>query len=99
MVGATALIVGAAPASAQPAEENHLRCYIVSQQTPKPAATVTLEDQLGGPDAVRVTTPHLLCTPAEKTLPSRTWADRGRRRRPIAVAVPSLSGRPLHPSP
>jgi hypothetical protein len=46
LVGVLVLLVAGAPAPAQPpANEIHFRCYIVSQQTPQAAATITLEDQ------------------------------------------------------
>lgn len=52
-----------------PADENHFRCYIVSQQTPQPAETVTVEDQFtDGPATVTVGEPVYVCAPTEKTI-------------------------------
>ena len=46
LVGVTVLLVAGAPAPAQPpSKENHFRCYIVSQQTPQPAQTITLDEE------------------------------------------------------
>jgi len=66
----TILLVGGAPApAAPPADENHFRCYIVSQQTPQPAETITLDDQFTtGPEAVTVGEPVMFCAPTEKTV-------------------------------
>lgn len=43
---------------------NHYWCY--EARGPRVGARVTLDDQFGGPNTVRVTTPTLLCAPAEK---------------------------------
>jgi len=50
---------------------NHYWCYEASG--PRVGARVTLDDQFGGPDTVRVTTPTLLCTPAEKVHAGETF--------------------------
>jgi hypothetical protein len=69
------LIVGAAPASAQPpSDENHFRCYIVSQQTPQPAVAITLDDQFtDGPFATMVGEPVFFCPPTAKTVGTTTF--------------------------
>ena len=55
-------------------DENHFRCYIVSQQTPQPAATVTLEDQFtDGPETVTVGEPVFFCPPTAKTVGDETF--------------------------
>jgi hypothetical protein len=65
----TVLVLGAGSASGQRPEENHFRCYIISQQTPQPAATVTLEDQFTtAPEMVMVGEPVFFCPPTEKTI-------------------------------
>ena len=49
-------------------QENHFVCYIVSEQTPQPAETVTLEDQFTRePVPVNVGEPLQFCASAEKT--------------------------------
>jgi hypothetical protein len=70
LVGVTVLLVAGAPAPAQPpSNENHFRCYIVSQQTPQPAQTVTLDDQFtNGPVTVTVGEPVMFCAPTAKTV-------------------------------
>jgi hypothetical protein len=47
-------------------EETHFRCYIVSQQTPKPAETVTLSDQFLEDVALTVDEPLQFCAPTSK---------------------------------
>jgi hypothetical protein len=70
LVGVTVLLVAGAPAPAQPpSKENHFRCYIVSQQTPQPAQTITLDDQFtNGPVTVTVGEPVMFCAPTAKTV-------------------------------
>jgi hypothetical protein len=70
LIGLTILLVGGAPAPAQPpSRENHFRCYIVSQQTPQPAETITLEDQFTtAPETVTVGEPVMICAPTGKTV-------------------------------
>jgi hypothetical protein len=70
LVIVTMLLVGGAPAPAQPpSSENHFRCYIVSQQTPQPAETITLEDQFTtAPETVTVGEPVMVCAPTAKTV-------------------------------
>jgi hypothetical protein len=70
LVGVTVLLVAGAPAPAQPpSKENHFRCYIVSQQTPQPAQTITLDDQFTtGPVTVTVGEPVMFCAPTAKTV-------------------------------
>lgn len=64
-LGAVAPAYGQGPGQ----DENHFRCYIVSQQTPQPAATVTLEDQFtDGPETVTVGEPVWFCPPTAKTV-------------------------------
>ncbi|HEV8611739.1 MAG TPA: hypothetical protein VGS98_16915 [Thermoanaerobaculia bacterium] len=53
------------------ANMNHYWCYEASG--PRVGARVTLDDQFSGPDNVRVTTPTLFCTPAEKVHNSQTF--------------------------
>jgi hypothetical protein len=67
--------VAAGPAAAQgPSDENHFRCYIVSQQTPQPAAAVTLEDQFTTePVPVMVGEPVMICPPTAKTVGEETF--------------------------
>jgi hypothetical protein len=69
LVGVAVLLLGA-PAPAQPpSNENHFRCYIVSQQTPQPAQTITLDDQFTtGPETVMVGEPVMVCAPTAKTV-------------------------------
>jgi hypothetical protein len=43
---------------------NHYWCY--EANGPRVGVRATLEDQFSGPDNVRITTPTLLCNPAEK---------------------------------
>jgi hypothetical protein len=63
------LIVTPGRAPAQPPSENHFRCYIVSQQTPQPAAAITLDDQFTTePQDVTVGEPVMFCPPTEKTV-------------------------------
>lgn len=67
--GASAPAKPPAKPPAGPSGENHFRCYIVSQQTPQPAQTVTLEDQFTtAPETVSVGEPVMFCPPAEKTI-------------------------------
>jgi hypothetical protein len=70
VLGAAMLLGVAGPASAQgPSDENHFRCYIVSQQTPQPAVAITLEDQFTpAPVAVMAGEPVMICAPTEKTV-------------------------------
>jgi hypothetical protein len=75
LLGTMILLVGGAPAPAQPpSDENHFRCYIVSQQTPQPAQTITLDDQFTtGPVTVTVGEPVMICAPTEKTVGQVTF--------------------------
>jgi hypothetical protein len=50
---------------------NHYWCY--EANGPRVGVRATLEDQFSGPDEVRVTTPTLLCTPAEKVHDEETF--------------------------
>jgi hypothetical protein len=71
LVGMAILIIGAVGAqAAPPSDQNHFRCYIVSQQTPQAGQTITLEDQFneGDPQTVIVGEPVMICTPTEKTV-------------------------------
>jgi hypothetical protein len=70
MVAVVMLLAAAGSASAQGrTDENHFRCYIVSQQTPQPAVPVTLEDQFtAAPVPVMVGEPVMFCPPTEKTV-------------------------------
>jgi hypothetical protein len=70
VLGMLILLVGGAPAPAQPpSRENHFRCYIVSQQTPQPAETITLQDQFtSAPETVTVGEPVMVCAPTAKTV-------------------------------
>ncbi|HET6918832.1 MAG TPA: hypothetical protein VFI46_05115 [Jiangellaceae bacterium] len=47
-----------------PTRLNHYRCYEANGE--RPGVSVTLEDQFGGPDTVRVEEPVLFCNPVEK---------------------------------
>ena len=69
------MVLVAAPVSAQPpSDENHFRCYIVSQQTPQPAAAITLDDQFtDGPEATMVGEPVMICPPTAKTVGEETF--------------------------
>jgi hypothetical protein len=57
-------------AAAQPrdffVEETHFRCYIVSQQTPQAATTVTLTDQFLENVTLTVNEPLQFCAPTSK---------------------------------
>ena len=79
-IGLSLLAVMAALAVAGPAaaqgrtDENHFRCYIVSQQTPQPAVPITLEDQFTtAPVPVMVGAPVMICPPTEKTVAGVTF--------------------------
>jgi hypothetical protein len=64
-----AIVVAAPVGQAQPVNferETHFRCYIVSEQTPAPATTVTLEDQFLGPTTLTVDEPLQFCAPTSK---------------------------------
>jgi hypothetical protein len=67
-----ALLIGGSEVPArQPVkiEEIHFRCYIVSQQTPQPAVTITLDDQFtDGPATTIVGEPVMFCVPTAKTV-------------------------------
>jgi hypothetical protein len=75
LVGAAILLVGGAPApAAPPSDENHFRCYIVSQQTPQAAETITLDDQFTtAPVTVTVGEPVMVCAPTAKTVGGETF--------------------------
>jgi hypothetical protein len=75
LVGVTVLLVAGAPApAAPPTDQNHFRCYIVSQQTPQPAQTVTLDDQFtNGPVTVAVGEPVMFCAPTAKTVGTQVF--------------------------
>jgi hypothetical protein len=63
------LAVAVPTAWAQPVdfeEEIHFRCYIVSQQTPEPAETVTLRDQFIREATLTVDEPLQFCAPTSK---------------------------------
>jgi hypothetical protein len=71
LVGLFGLAIGvtAQTGQAQPVRfdrETHFRCYIVSEQTPAPATTVTLEDQFLGPTTLTVDEPLQFCAPTSK---------------------------------
>ena len=70
LIVAGGLLGAAGPAAAQGrSDENHFRCYIVSQQTPQPAVAITLEDQFTpAPVGVLVGAPVMICAPTEKTV-------------------------------
>src|SRR5436309_8269555 len=46
--------------------ENHFRCYTVSQQTPQPATTVTLSDQFIESATLTIDEPLQFCAPTSK---------------------------------
>jgi hypothetical protein len=62
------LLAAAPPASARVnvEAETHFRCYIVSQQTPQPAQTVTLSDQFLSNVTLSVDEPLQFCAPTSK---------------------------------
>jgi hypothetical protein len=67
----TVMAVMAASAQAQRVgvdfvEETHFRCYIVSEQTPEPAETVTLSDQFIPEATLTVDEPLQFCAPTSK---------------------------------
>jgi hypothetical protein len=47
-------------------EETHFRCYIVSQQTPQPATSVTLDDQFLQDVPLEIDEPLQFCAPVSK---------------------------------
>lgn len=62
-------VVGAPTAQAQRVDferETHFRCYIVSEQTPEPAETVTLSDQFIEQATLTVDEPLQFCAPTSK---------------------------------
>jgi hypothetical protein len=64
LVGVAVLLLGGAAPAQPPSRENHFRCYIVSQQTPQPAETITLDDQFTtAPESVMVGEPVMLVRP------------------------------------
>jgi hypothetical protein len=63
------LVVAAPSAWAQPVNferETHFRCYIVSEQTPRPATAVTLTDQFLENVTLTVDEPLQFCAPTSK---------------------------------
>jgi hypothetical protein len=62
------LLAAAPPASARVdvEAETHFRCYIVSEQTPQPAQTVTLSDQFLSNVTLSVDEPLQFCAPTSK---------------------------------
>jgi hypothetical protein len=68
------LFVGSGVALGQPGpgvDQNHFRCYIISQQTPQAAQAITLDDQFTTePEAqpVLVGEPVMFCPPTEKSI-------------------------------
>src|SRR5436190_10454763 len=75
LAGVLILLIGGAPApAAPPTSGNHFRCYTVSQQTPQPAQTVTLDDQFtAGPVTVTVGEPVMFCAPTAKTIGTQSF--------------------------
>jgi hypothetical protein len=69
-LGLAVLVVAAGSASAQGrTDQNHFRCYIVSQQTPQPPVAITLDDQFTtAAEPVTVGEPVMICPPTEKTV-------------------------------
>jgi hypothetical protein len=69
------VVVGTPTAQAQRVNfdrETHFRCYIVSEQTPEPAKTVTLSDQFIEQATLTVDEPLQFCAPTSKNgLPIR----------------------------
>jgi hypothetical protein len=47
-------------------DETHFRCYTISNQTPAPPRTVTLDDQFVAPTTLSVDEPELFCPPTSK---------------------------------
>jgi hypothetical protein len=90
-IGAMVLI--ATPVSAQPpSDENHFTCYIVSQQTPQPAAMITLDDQFTeGPEATMVGEPVMFCPPTAKTVGEETFAIEGEEEHYTLYTAPSAA--------
>jgi hypothetical protein len=70
IVAVGVLLFGSAVALGQgQVDEQHFRCYIISQQTPQAAQSITLEDQFNpdDPQSVLVGEPMMFCPPTEKT--------------------------------
>jgi hypothetical protein len=67
-----ALLVASGMAFGQPgppADENHFRCYIISQQTPQAAVAITLDDQFTeAPMSTQVGEPVMFCPPTAKSI-------------------------------
>jgi len=68
-------MMGVGAALAQPlSDENHFRCYVVSQQTPQPAEAITLDDQFtAGAVSTLVGEPVMFCAPTAKTVGGETF--------------------------
>jgi hypothetical protein len=93
LVGMAVLFVGGSPAPAQPpSDENHFRCYIVSQQTPQPAETITLEDQFTtAPVTVTVGEPVMVCAPTAKTVGGVTFPIEDEEEHFVLYNAPSVA--------
>jgi hypothetical protein len=66
---ALAIVSSGTYVAAQPVdveEETHFRCYIVSQQTPRPATSVTLTDQFLEDVTLTIDEPLQFCAPTSK---------------------------------
>ena len=71
LAGLAIVLIGVVSTEAQgQQDQNHFRCYIVSQQTPQAGETITLEDQFNenDPQTVTVGEPVMICAPTEKTV-------------------------------
>jgi hypothetical protein len=69
-VGILLIGSGVAPGQGGPGvDQNHFRCYIISQQTPQPAEAITLDDQFTEePISTFAGEPIMFCPPTEKTV-------------------------------
>jgi hypothetical protein len=68
-VGVLLVGTGVALGQGRQVDQNHFRCYIISQQTPQPAAAITLDDQFTeGPMSTFAGEPIMFCPPTEKTI-------------------------------
>jgi hypothetical protein len=62
------LLISPGDVLGQRVDEQHFRCYIISEQTPQAAQSITLEDQFTtAPQSTLVGEPVMFCPPTEKT--------------------------------
>jgi hypothetical protein len=93
LIGLTIVLIGGAPAAAQPpSNENHFRCYIVSQQTPQAPEAITLEDQFSeAPVGVMVGEPVMVCAPTAKTVAGVTFPIEDEQEHFVLYNAPSVA--------